>query len=123
MGTRLECNSVSHPYNHAADGAAVGDRSGTADQNDKGGLEGIFRVRRVPQQTVADAPHVPGMSLHQMLERLLVMMFEEVRQEARVRPLIQPLSGCLQQHHQGRRSCSQVTLAIAFLPAVVDIVP
>jgi hypothetical protein len=50
------------------------------------------------------------MALNQMLERRLVLMFDEVRQEAVVRPVVLTPFDDLQQRCQGRKSSSQVTL-------------
>jgi hypothetical protein len=76
----------------------------------------------IAQQAVADTPHVPGMPSDQMLERLFVVVVDEVRQKTMVRPVIQAPFNRLQQRYQWRKSFFQVTLVLmALFSAVVNI--
>src|SRR5262249_50228251 len=61
--------------------SAFADRGGLADEDEEGGLEGVFGISLVGQHAAADAEHHFPVAAHQTLERVLIALSNERLQE------------------------------------------
>src|SRR5262249_51922659 len=79
-----ERRAIRHTVKPAADLLRPSKRCGFADEDEKGGLKGIFSIGRIMQHAPADAEHHRPMPAHECGERRLIAMEQEPFEKLRI---------------------------------------